>query len=194
MNKKIISLFFLYLIQFIVTSCDPCHEVRTYERKYNGLEVRTWDTSGFQTSAIDGTVNKNSFGLTLLVQSELNQIAYHQRKTSFSGFGFASAYAWSCPDDEYIIVDPIDSIEITVVNTENQKEIMVTDNFTTPGYDGEPITITELFEDRAEWHDSFQFDLTEYDKVPNSSIFKIKVFLESGIELTQETEIVAFEE
>lgn len=90
MNKKIISLIFLYLIQFIATSCDPCHEVRTYEMQYNGLETGTWDTSGFQVSEIDGTVNKGSFGLTLSMLSELKQIAFNQRKTSFSGFGFAA--------------------------------------------------------------------------------------------------------
>jgi len=195
MNKKAKSIIFIILFQFIVTACVPCKcdPKSTFERKYMGLELKAWDTSGFQNSEIMGPVNKNSFGLTISVLFELKQIALYESSLKISSFGFASAYACSCPDDEYINVDPIDSIRILVTNTENQIEVIVTDNFTTYGYDGKKITIRELFEIKAEWHDGFQLDLTDYENIPDSSIFTVKIYLDSGIELTKQTEQINFE-
>ena len=74
------------------------------------MELKTWDTSGFQNAEVFDSVNKNSFGLTVSV--ELNQIAYLKSRLDFSSFGFASAYACSCPPDEYINVDPFDHYQI----------------------------------------------------------------------------------
>ena len=74
------------------------------------MELKTWDTSGFQNAEVFDSVNKNSFGLTVSV--ELNQIAYLKSRLDFSSFGFASAYTCSCPPDEYINVDPIDHYQI----------------------------------------------------------------------------------
>ena len=80
-----------------------------------------------------------------------------------------------------------------MTNSENQEVTDVTDNFTTYGYDGEQLTIKELFKNRAEWHDGFQIDMTEYDNVPNSAIFIVKIFLESRIELIEQTQEINFE-
>ena len=112
MKKKLISLLLIYFFQFLATSCHQCDcdSAKTFERTYNGLELKTWDTSGFQNAEVFDSVNKNSFGLTVSV--ELNQIAYLKSRLDFSSFGFASAYACSCPPDEYINVDPFDHYQI----------------------------------------------------------------------------------
>ena len=198
MNKKITSIFLIYLVQFLVTSCilpPPCgcEPFKTFERIYHDLELKAWDTSGFQIAEVTDSVHKNSFGLSISVVFELNQIAYLKPKLNWNSFGFTSAYACSCEPDEYINVDPITSIEIIVTNSENQEVTDVTDNFTTYGYDGEQLTIKELFKNRAEWHDGFQIEMTEYDNVPNSAIFIVKIFLESGIELIEQTQEINFE-
>ena len=163
MNKKLISLLLLYFFQFLATSCAPCdcEPVKTFERTYNGLELKAWDTSGFQNEEVSDTVNKNSFGLTVSVEFDLNQIAYLKSRLDFSSFGFASAYACSCPPDEYINVDPIESIEIRVTDTQSQEIMDVTTNFSTYDYNGEQITISDFFENRADWHHGFQLDMTE---------------------------------
>jgi hypothetical protein len=194
MNKKFISLLLLCLFQFIVTSCNPCvcDPIKTFERINNGLELNAWDTSGFQNQEISDTVNKNSFGLTISVEFELNQIAYFKSKLNFSSFGFASAYACSCVPDEYINVDPINSILITVTDSRNQETTEITNNFSTYDYNGEKITISQLFEIRADWHDGFQLDMTEYDDIPDSSIFTVKIILQSGIELLEQTQEINF--
>lgn len=195
MNKKFISLLLIYFFQFLATSCDPCDcdPVKTFERIYNGLELKAWDKSGFQKVEVSDIVNKNSFGLTVSVEFELNQIAHSKSRLDFSSFGFASAYACSCPPDEYINVDPIEFIEIRVTDTQSQEITDVTSNFTTYNYNGEQITISELFENRADWHDGFQLDMMEYDNIPDSSIFTVKIILKSGIELIKQTQEIDFE-
>ena len=112
MNKKTYFPITNILFQFLATSCHQCDcdSAKTFERTYNGLELKTWDTSGFQNAEVFDSVNKNSFGLTVSV--ELNQIAYLKSRLDFSSFGFASAYTCSCPPDEYINVDPIDHYQI----------------------------------------------------------------------------------
>jgi len=119
MNKKLISLLLIYFFQFFATSCHQCDcdPAKTFERTYNGLELKTWDTSGFQNAEVFDSVNKNSFGLTVSV--ELKQIAYLKSRLDFSSFGFASAYACSCPPDKYMNVDPIEFIEIRVTDTQS---------------------------------------------------------------------------
>ena len=195
MNKKLISLLLLYFFQFLATSCAPCdcEPGKTFERTYNGLELKAWDTSGFQNEEVSDTVNKNSFGLTVSVEFDLNQIAYLKSRLDFSSFGFASAYACSCPPDKYINLDPIESIEIRVTDTQSQEIMDVTTNFSTYDYNGEQITISDFFENRADWHDGFQLDMTEYDNIPNTSIFEVKIILESGTELIEQTQEINFE-
>ncbi|MDA7855581.1 hypothetical protein N9A68_07855, partial [Cyclobacteriaceae bacterium] len=69
----------------------------------------------------------------------------------------------------------------------------VTANFTTYDYNGEQITISELFENRADWYDEFQLDMIEYDNIPDTSIFEVKIILESGTELIEQTQEINFE-
>lgn len=195
MNKKLISLLLIYFFQFIATFCDPCgcSPAKTLERTYTGLELKAWDTSGFQNEEVSDTVHKNSFGLTVSVEFDLNQIAYLKSRLDFSSFGFASVYACSCVPNEYINVDPIEFIEIQVTDTLSQEITDVTANFSTYDYNGEQITISDFFENRADWHDGFQLDLTEYDNIPDTSIFVVKIILESGNELIEQTQEINFE-
>ncbi len=127
---------------------------------------------------------------------ELNQIAAYKPKLNLSSFGFTAAYAMSdcnCPSDEYINTDPIKSIKITVTNTQSNEVTNVTDNFTTYDYNGEQITISELFKIRADWHDGFQIDMTQYNNIPDSAIFQVNIILNSGTELIEKTQEINFE-
>lgn len=55
------------------------------------------------------------------------------------------------------------------------------------------MTINELFEIREEWHDGFQVDMSEYDNIPDSSVFTVIILLESGTELIEQTQEITFE-
>lgn len=197
MNKKVIIIFLIYFIQFLATSCFPCNcdPIKTFERTYNNLEIKAWDTSKFQNKEVINSAYKNAFGLTISVQFDLHQISYSKPILDISAFGFTSAYAMSdcdCPEDKYINIDPIASIKINVTNLETQETIDVTDNFTTNNYNGEPVTINKFLEIRENWHDGFQVDMSEYDNIPNNSQFKIIVSLESGAELVEQTQEITF--
>lgn len=127
MNKKLTALLLIYVFQFIM-SCDErcyCPPIKTFEKTFKGFELKAWDTSGFQSKEVTNTVNKNSFGLTVSVQFNFNQISYRQSKFDFSYFGFASAYACSCPMDKYIDVDAIEAIKILVTDTKPKKLVML---------------------------------------------------------------------
>ncbi|OBQ55959.1 hypothetical protein JJL45_05940 [Tamlana sp. s12] len=198
MNKKVIIIFLIYFIQSIATSCCSCDcdPINTFEKMYNDLDLKAWDTSGFQNTEVLNSAYKNAFGLTISVQFELNQISYSKPIWNISSFGFTSAFAMSdcdCPMDEYITLDPISSIKINVVNLETQEITDVTDNFTTYNYNGEQLTISELFEIREDWMDGFQVDMSEYDNIPDRSLFTVIISLESGAEIVNQTQEITFE-
>lgn len=145
MNKRLLSLFLIYIFQFLATSCVPffcdCDRAKTYERTYKGFELNAFFTSDFQNTEGSNTVNKNSFGLLVSIESELNQIAYLKSKFDFSSFGFASAYACSYAPDEYINVDPIEYKEIGVTDSQSQEITDVTANFSIYDLNGKQRTI-----------------------------------------------------
>ena len=195
MNKKLTALFLIYVFQF-VTSCDErcyCPPAKTFEKTFKGFELKAWDTSGFQSEEVTNTVNKNSFGLTVSVQFDFNQIGYHQSKFDFSSFGFASAYACSCVMDEYVDVDAIEAIKILVTDTKTQETSDITANFTTYDHNREPISISGFFEKRVENQTDLQLDMTTYNDIPDTSIFEVILILASGNELIEQTQVINFE-
>lgn len=195
MNKKRISLLLIYFFKFFATSCEQCDcpPANIFDRTVNGVELKVLDTSDFENVAVYGTVSKNSFELTVFVRFELNQIGYSKSRLDFSSSGFALAYACSCEPDEYINLDPIKFIEIRVTDTQSQEITNVASNFATYNYNGEQIVISKLFENNAYWYNGFQLVMAQYDNIPNSSIFTVKIILESGIEWVAQTQEINFE-
>ncbi|SDR84434.1 hypothetical protein SAMN05216503_1129 [Polaribacter sp. KT25b] len=201
MNKKLICLSLLFLLQFLATSCDPCScgPIKTYERINKKLNIKSWDTSGFQNRETTEPVSKNSFGISIFIESELKQIAFTKSKINISSLGFSSAYACSCPPDKYINNTPVISIQILATNSLNSEVIDVTDNFSTYDNFGKQIAIKEYLENKEisnnyEYYsdDYFQLDMTKSDNIPDTTIFTIKIFLQSGEELIEKTQEINF--
>ncbi|WP_066627760.1 hypothetical protein [Labilibacter marinus] len=196
-NKVIYSLAVIFVLQTIISACDPCDcgDTGKYEKYYTGLDLEAWDTSGFSPKIVNDEVRKHSFGITFSVTSDLKRVAsYNKNHSNSASFGFAPAMACDCVEPEYITVDLIHQIEITVINVENDEEIDVTDHFYSTSYDGITTSITEVFEDLGKWHESFHVDLENYSNVPDSAIFTVKIFLESGHELYAQTDVIEFVE
>jgi len=201
MNKIFKSLCFIYLLQFFATSCDvKCNcpkEIDVFEILYNSLELKAFDTSGFQESEISSIVNKNSFGLTVTLLYDLIKIGYNNYKINelnLSSFGFSPTYACTCPSKE-VLLNPINKVEIMVTNVNNQETKNVTSKFSTQyRYNEEEISIDELIGKITENDFFFALDLVDYEDIPNSSIFTIKIILESGVELIEQTKEINFEE
>jgi hypothetical protein len=140
MNKNLTCLSFIFLLQFLATSCDfcGCGPIRTYEKTYNELSLNSYDTSGFRNEEVVEFVPKNSFGISIFVESELQQISSLKKHNlkNFSSLGFSAAYACSCAPDKYTSSNNVASIKILVTNTENTEIIDVTKNFTTYANNG----------------------------------------------------------
>ncbi len=188
-SKNLICLFLIYFIPFIFSSCCNCED-QNYQIIYTGLELTTWDTRGFENTKILDSIPKDTFGLSILLSNETSKVTDIKTKLK-TNFGFTAAYAVvDCFCDPGIIIkDPINSIIIKVKNSETNEIIDVTTNFSSYG----DKTIEELldnFEDNFE--DNFNLDLIKFDNIPNSSIFKVIVTLDSGIEFIKETEIILF--
>lgn len=201
MNKKVVSLFLLYVIPFVFSACVCNCNKRAYERQYTGVELSAWDTSGFRNEEITDAqmVSKNTFGLSFYINENYTEITSIQPTLDFSSLGFASAYALSCdclPDD-YTTLDPLNSIVISVINTENQEETIVTSNFEAYNFEGNLVTANELFainQTDDYWYPTgYQLDLVTVENIPNVAIFKVKIVLDSGAELIQQTNEIHFE-
>jgi len=196
--KKIYLLLAIYLVQLLASSCRPCNcpEVATFEKTYTGLELKVWDTSGFQSSESIGPFYKNAFGLSTSINFDLTEVVQNiEKDIDINGatFGFSSAYACDCPFIDHIETDPIVSLDIIAIDLQSEEEeIYVTENFVSHNSNGTQVSIAELIENRAVWHDGFQFELNDFDNIPLNSIFKIVVTLSSGNELIELTDEVEF--
>ncbi|MFC2110558.1 hypothetical protein ACFLRU_07080 [Bacteroidota bacterium] len=191
-SKKIISVFLIYFIPFIFSSCFCDCSDEHFEMTYTGLELKTWDTRGFENTEISSSIPMDSFGLTIYLSEETKQVANIKSKFNMNPFGFTSAYAvvdCFC-ESELTIKDPINSIIIAVKNTETNERTDISNNFNSH----EDKSINELLaENIGDFHDQFNLDLIKYENIPNSSIFTVIVTLDSGIELIKQTETVIFE-
>lgn len=178
-RKPYIVLALIFVFQLTVSCFCDCPGPKTYEVVYNDVSVVGHDTSGFGSEEVlADSVYKNAFGLTVSVNFDLNKISASDHRP-FSLFN--SAFACDCVGDEHRFSDPIDYVAIYAIDTETQDRTEVTDYFSTYGYDNSGlISLDELFENRAEWHDGFQFELVDFDSIPNTAIFVAEAYLESG--------------
>ncbi|PKA99216.1 hypothetical protein B0O79_2918 [Flavobacteriaceae bacterium MAR_2009_75] len=190
------SLLCIYLIQLIIISCEDdncnCSGTQKLEKIYDGIELRVFDTSGFEIAEIEESVHINSFGLVIFSEFEHEPITAKYKSTNFSSLGFNTAYACSCVPNEVITNDPIDSIEITAIDTENQEEAIVTDNFTFVGDDMVSRTINETLDSGGKVYDELLLNLVVHENIPENSVFKVEMTLASGTSFTELTEPIHF--
>ena len=110
----------MFLSQIFFSCCD-CSPTSTYENNYTDVSIIPYDTSGFNNKIVVDKVYKNTFGLGISVIFEPVKISDNSKL--FSGLGFNSALAFSdcdCIDDKYIYPDPIDYINIYIIDTQTE--------------------------------------------------------------------------
>lgn len=193
-NKVLIVLSTMFLSQVFFSCCD-CPISETFENNYTNVSIIPYDTSGFNTEIVIDKVSKNTFGLGLLVNFETIKVASNFKKLSSLGFNSALAFSdCDCIGDEFNYPDPIDNFKISIIDTQTEQNMYVTENFKIYSYSNELITLNDFFNQRENWHDGFQIELVAYDSMPNSVIFMVEVFLESGKTFSNQTEIINFHE
>lgn len=189
-KKAFYIVLFLFSIQ-VVTSCIfHCPEPMSYENSYNSVSIEAYDNSGFYPQIVNDTVYKNAFGLAVMVNFESVQISeLNFYKLNF----FNTAMALNCENDNFTYPDPISHVEIFITDTKTGEINNATEFFMTESYmSGQLISLEQFFIEREEWHDGFQFQLVNWDSIPNSAIFTAKAYLESGQLFLQETEQINF--
>lgn len=202
-NKVIRSLLFLYTFQLLLSACTDindcnCSPAKTYEISNTDFDLNALDTSGFQVSEINGTVNKNAFGIRLNLYYNFDRIAKVNPKNNVSELGFSSTYACSCVPDEFIPLNTIEAIKITVTDTETQNTQDVTTNFNAFVF-GDAIDLTDMSDlqndDFYYWSriEQIELELKEENSIPNSAIFTVEIVLSPSDNLVKQTEIINFE-
>src|SRR3989339_658107 len=110
MIKKSLFLLLLFVLVKLFVSCDSrCGGSATYENIYNNVIIKAFNTAGFQSILVEDSVFKNTFGLTISMNFETNQVA--RNKIPFQS-GFSFAMALECTSTTYLYPDPLDIIEI----------------------------------------------------------------------------------
>jgi hypothetical protein len=189
-KKTFLVLLTFFIIQLII-SCIfcTCDDAVTYEVNYNSVEITPMNTAGFSNEIVNDSVYKNAFGISILIHSDhtlINSVSNNYT------LGFSTALACSCEDDTYIYPDPVSHVYIFIIDTETNERTNVTDYFGMPVGNNEHVSLKQFFNERAYWHDGFQFELVNFNPIPNSVIFVTEAYLESGKMFTNETKQINF--
>jgi len=192
MKVKIVFIYSLIFLTQLIASCLPCtcDAPQTFNVVYESVIVRAFDTSGFNAAEVMDSVHRNAFGMSVSVNFETLSISSAPKK--IQGFGFSAALACTCDDDEFNFIDPIDRLDIKVMDVLTNEEVDVSDSFVTFDYLGNETSLDKFFDTIEEEQDGFQFELMSSEKIPNSSVFIITVYLDSGLTLTKETGQINF--
>ncbi|MDB2622551.1 hypothetical protein N9Y06_04525 [Flavobacteriales bacterium] len=190
MNKIIVAVFGLYALQFMSSCIIPeCPEPKPLVITYNGLEVKGWNTSGFQNIELEhaDSIDKCDFGISIKVLSEAKEISTIRT----SSFGMDQAIAWSCPGPDYHYSNRILSIEVLLTDVVTSKTDTITNRFKAQTYYGEKLSLSDLSAIEPE-QSYFRLALTDCDSIPNISIFSVNINLDSGNTVSNETEQIHF--
>ena len=170
-----------------------CPEPQKSQVNYNAVTLTPYNTSGFRDEVVEDTVHRNSFGLGVSVNFELEKLAASTDVNANFGFGFAMAFSCDCVGDEYKYPDPIDHVKIFVTDVQTAETREITDYFAAYEYsNGGLISLDEFFSKKEDWHDGFQFELVEYDDIPAAAIFTVEAFLKSGKKFSEQTDQINF--
>lgn len=193
MIKKVFFILIFISVSQILNSClffGSCPSPKTFEVIYTDVSIKAENIADYSSIENNGTINKSALGLAVWVNFDATQIAQNM---SFTSLGLKSAYALSCEDDIYEFQDDILNIEILITNIgtgaiKNANQIFGQFDY----YVNNFITIDEVMENRYEGDDRFSFEILEPDSLPDSAIFTVKVELESGTILADETPVINF--
>lgn len=159
-----------------------------YTYNYTDVNVTAYDNTGFYPMITTDSAYKNAFGLEISCLYDELQTAYN-----FNLALFSSAYALSCADPEITYADPIKSIKIYMIESNDAAKIDITYSFGISSfYAEEYISIDEFIQLRESWENSFQLELLHSNDILDKCKFIAELHLESGNIFTQETTFITF--
>ncbi len=196
MKKKVVTvLFIMFASQTFFSCCGECPENETFERNYTGLSVTAYDISGFSPQKITNKIYKNDFGLGVALLFEEMKVAQKPRRSFGLGFSSVQAIICECLGNTISLInaDPIHKIKIYATKNGGEENIDVTESFGILRHSSEYVSLEEYFQESDDFHeDYFQVKLINSTQIPDSTVFLIKVLLQSGQAFTEETERIDF--
>lgn len=193
MNNKVFIVLSLIFSVRLLSSCCPGDCVnRAYEINYGSVSTTLYNTAGFTETIVEDSVFSRTFGISVSVNFELNQVALSNSVES--NFGFNQAMACSCIGDNYVYNDSINFVNLFVKDVEKNETKMVNDIFDISPFDDNMwiYNAWSYDDDTQSQRDGFEFELFQYDSIPDSAIFIVEVNLASGLILTDTTESIKF--
>jgi len=193
-KKAFLFLLGMYCIQFMFTACDPCEcpTPITNSLVYKKVIVDQWNTNTNELISDSTTmVDKNSFGFYITVGYELTQIAKQIPFFRLNQLGFSQALACDCIFQNNIISDPIKSFKITVTDSINPTERIITHQFRT-NYRGEYYQLDDLQLINENKLNRFHVELSNTTGISDTAIFTVSVYLESGLVISSDLHEVSF--
>lgn len=194
-RKPLSILICLFIIQMSGSCLYRCNDPKTYSVSFDGVDILTFDTSGFTTVDADSALYKNSFAIGINFQTQEEEISDYRIASSI---GFNAATALSCEDDFFVYEDDISDIQIIRIENDGN-ETNMTNAFSRTDYNDREINLTEMVEDRSAdnspspyRNDYFSVELSDYQDLPKVFKLRVEVSLESGTLLKSETGTLYF--
>ncbi|MDT7831680.1 hypothetical protein RQM59_04770 [Flavobacteriaceae bacterium S356] len=188
-RKGILVLCCLYAIQLIISCCpDP----GTYEVTHIGMQGNAlmFTSQGYENIVGGTTINKEDLAISGSFDTERTKIASVFKK--IKGFGFESAMATTCPDDDLIFKTNVASIKIVVEDITNSQEVDISNDFMATNFSGQFYTLEEYVQNQNEFDQTFTFRVSSVQNIPSRAIFKVSALLDSGAILSFATNEINF--
>jgi hypothetical protein len=128
------------LVSVFSTSCEPdctCGPVGSYRVYTQGLDLIAYQTQGFDIKPVIDTAFHFAFGIQARFKQYSEQIAL--RTNSGSGFFGNAAYACDCPGPFYEVSDPVNDINLYLINPSQADTSLVNQKFMCFLYDGQEL-------------------------------------------------------
>ncbi|NQX80871.1 MAG: hypothetical protein HRT66_02605 [Flavobacteriaceae bacterium] len=186
MNKVLKSILVIYIVQ-IIFSCG--YDVTKIKIIHKSLYLNVTKDNKYTYAKSKCSFAINYFYLNIEVISEHETLSY----INFNDLSFQSSMAMlnGGPPPEYIVENPIMSIEIIVAGTRTDEQADVTDLFKLTHLDKE-IFVSEIQLIDKEFRDYLFVYPIKDSEFPKYSKFIVKVHLKSGTVFTQETSEIEF--
>lgn len=185
-QKIIITLAFIYSIQFIISCCPN----ETFQNTITGVSSRTLILDGINYVEVTNqdTIDKEDLLLEILMQG--NQVLSSVFK-DVKKIGFQSSYASiDCEDATIVYLNRVSGIEVIAIDLSDNSEVDITNDLVA---DGTQQSLAEyILDNNPSVNDGLLADFSNLSNLPSQGEFRIRVLLDDNTVVETTTNQVNF--
>jgi len=185
-QKIVITLAFIYCIQFIISCCPN----ETYQNTITGVSSRTLILDGINYVEVTNqdTIDKEDLLLEILLQG--NQVLSSVLK-DVKKIGFQSTYASiDCEEATIVYLNRVAGIEVIAIDVNDNSEVDVTNDLVA---EGTQQTLAEyILGNNPSVNDGLLADFTDTSNLPSQAEFRIRLLLDDNTFVETTTNQVNF--